>query len=138
MVEHLTFALAMLGYLGLTIAAAMSGRTFRFSLWRCTVPIIVLHVVLVWSVRYQWQWARATRNGYAGFLIFHTALLMIVISAFLNSRAAAKIVPIAYLVVTAGALGAVFRYDIVAVYRIPVILCALSGAGVMLRHAVSR
>jgi hypothetical protein len=76
--------------------------------------------------------------GVHRFLIFHAALLMIIASAFRSSHAAAKIVRIAYLIVTAGALGAVFRYDIVALYRIPVIVCALGGTGVMIRHFLGK
>ena len=97
------------------------------------VPVIVVHVAMVWSLRYEWQFSQATRNGYAGFLMFHAALLMIVTSLFLAERHALWLVRLAFLVVSAGALGAVFLYDVVAIYRVPVILFAAAGSVAWIR-----
>ena len=80
--EHLTFLLAFVGYAGLTTTAvaAAHGR-LSLGLWRATALVIVAHVILVWSVRYEWQLSAAVRNGYVGFAVFHAALAMIVAGA---------------------------------------------------------
>jgi uncharacterized membrane protein len=128
MLEVITFLLAPIGYAGLALTAVLSARG-RMSVpaWRVVALVIVVHVLLVWTVRYEWQFAEATRNGYAGFILFHGALLAIVSSLFMApSRARVPIIA-SFFVVTAGALGAVFLYDVVKLYRIPVIAFALAG-----------
>lgn len=128
MLEGPTFVLAVIGYAGLTTTAILAsvGR-LPVWLWRATVVVILAHVILVWTVRYDWQLAEATRNGYVGFLLFHSALAMILASLVVPGRVARGLVWAAFAVVTPGALGAVFRYDVVASYRIPVILIAAVG-----------
>lgn len=135
-VELGTFLAAMLGYAGLAaVVLASAVRPMPLAFWRVVSLSIALHVGLVWAYRYEWQFDRATRNGYAGFLIFHTALLLILASTVVRERAAVILVRLAFPVVTAGALGAVFRYEAVAVYRIPVILCAVGGGlGVLMAY----
>jgi hypothetical protein len=91
--------------------------------------IVAVHVLFVWMFRFEWDWARATRNGYAGFTIFHVALLLIVMAPLLRAPFSTLALRSAFLIATAGALGAVFRYDEVAVYRIPVIAGAAAGVG---------
>lgn len=128
MIETLTFALAMVGYAGLTATAIVSGwRRVLVPFWRVTAAVIILHVFLVWHARYEWQLAVATRNGYAGFVIFHAALAAVVASTLAPEPRRSHLVRAAFLVVTAGATGAVFRYEVVAVYRIPVLACATAG-----------
>ena len=135
----ITFLLAIIGYVGLTTVVLLSlqGR-MPIMLWRPVAAVIVAHVIMVWSFRYEWEFALAVRNGYAGFLIFHSALLMIAASIFNQERVARRLVQIAFAVVTMGALGASFLYDAVAMYRIPVILCALTGGGSLLWHYISQ
>lgn len=131
MAEFITFLLAPIGYAGLTITAvaAAQGRIpVRF--WRGVAAVILVHVVMVWIVRYEGQLSEATRNGYVGFVLFHGALLAILASAVLHDSLARPLILGAFGIVTVGALGAVFRYEEVALYRIPVVLCAvLGGAG---------
>jgi hypothetical protein len=91
------------------------------------VVVIVVHVLLVW-VRYEWRVAEAIRNGYLGFLLFHGALALIVASMFLADRTARILVWAAFATVSVGAIGAVWRYEVVAVYRAPVLLTAVAGA----------
>jgi hypothetical protein len=100
---------------------------------RVVTLVIVVHVILVWVVRYEGRFSDATRNGYVGFMLFHGALLAIVTSAFVNQRLARQLLITAFGVVTVGALGAVFRYDVVAIYRVPVIVCAIVGSFGLLR-----
>ena len=130
-VQFLTFLCAMVGYAGL---AAMVIQSARFPLlvwiWRPIALLIALHVLLVWAFRYEWHLAQATRNGYIGFGLFHTALLVILISTLLHPERAVILLRVAFLIVSVGAIGAVFRYNEVAIYRVPVLLGAvLGGAG---------
>ena len=135
MLEQITFLLAVIGYAGLTATALLAAlRNLPVVLWRAVALVIVSHVVLVWMVRYDWQLARATRNGYVGFLVFHGALALIVASLFLAERNARVFVWTAFVVVSLGAVGAVFRYEVVAIYRAPVILIAAIGAGGLVRR----
>ncbi|MBI2952368.1 hypothetical protein HYY27_09745 [bacterium] len=132
--DVLPFVPAMLGYAGLSAVVLRSARgELPEALWRVCVVVIVTHVALVWGVRYQGQLSQAMRNGYAGFLIFHGALGGIVASALLRGRAALALVRASFAVVTLGAVGAVFRYEAVAVYRVPVLLCAAAGVAGLAR-----
>jgi hypothetical protein len=135
-VERVTFALAFAGYVGLTATAVIAahGRLpLRF--WRAVALVILVHVVLVWTLRYEWRYSTAVRHGYTGFLAFHGALAMIVASVVLPEHKARLLVWASFAVVSLGAIGAVFRYDVVAPYRIPVILTAIVGtAGLVRAH----
>jgi hypothetical protein len=127
--EFMTFLLAVVGYTGLaasTVAATANARIAR-SLTRATAAVVVAHVVMVWSVRYNWSFDRATRNGLAPFAIFHTALILIVLAAFARQRIARRLLQIAFPVVTLGAIGAVFSDAAVTRYRVPVIVVAVLG-----------
>jgi hypothetical protein len=132
--EFLTFFLAVSGYATLTVACVLAGRRGEHiprGLVRATAFIVVTHVVMVWTVRYQWQFELATRNGFAPFLIFHTALALIVAAAFVGNVLSRRFLWTAFPVVTLGALGAVFTYDFVALYRVPVVvLGAIGMAGI--------
>jgi hypothetical protein len=134
LLEQLTFVLAMAGYAGLA-ATAVTAALHRLPIpfWRVVAAIIVAHVALVWAVRYEGSFAAATRNGYAGFLVFHAALGMIVLSVLAAERRARVLIFFAFAIVSAGALGAVFRYDVVAIYRVPVVLTAALGAAGLAR-----
>ena len=127
--EQLTFLLAVVGYAGLTASALLSARgRVPVRLWRATAAIIVVHVAMVWAVRYDWSWAQATRNGYAGVVIFHGALVLIVTSVFVGDRIRTRLILASFAIVSVGALGAVFLYEEVAVYRPVVIGLAAAGA----------
>ncbi|MDE2998274.1 MAG: hypothetical protein OXU79_04255 [Gemmatimonadota bacterium] len=128
--ENFTFLLAFLGYLGLSANLVLTARG------TCSRPVIamvalvaVAHVYLVWAFRYDWQFAMAVRNGYAGFFIFHSALLAIVAAALAPPAICRPLIALSFLIVSAGASGAVFRYEVVGIYRIPVLLNAGLGLG---------
>ena len=130
MLEFITFLLAPIGYAGLTLGAVQSARgQLHPALWRAIVIIIVTHVTMVWAIRYGWQFSEATRDGYAGFVMFHGALLAIITSVFVDARTARNLIVVAFGIVTLGAVGATFKFDVVERYRIPVIVCALAGIG---------
>ena len=124
----ITFAMAILGYVGLTYTVTLTARSKHWiGIWRVVALIIFAHVLMVWMFRYDWQFDLAVRNGYAGFLIFHSALISILVSMFCNQNLGQKLIHISFLIVTVGALGASFRYDVVAMYRIVGIVCGLGG-----------
>ena len=124
----MTFLMAIIGYVGLTIVVVMTVRDkVWIGLWRVVALIIFAHVLMVWMFRYDWQFHLAVRNGYAGFVIFHLAVVSIFISMFCKRALGQKLIHISFLIVTVGALGASFRYDVVAMYRVAVIGCGLMG-----------
>lgn len=139
MLEQLTFLLAPLGYAGLmaTMLVALHGET-PLRAWRVVAGIIVTHVLLVWHVRYGWQLGEATRNGYGGFVLFHGALLAILASTVSGETLRRRLLVGAFLVVTLGANAAVYRYDVVAVYRYPVHAIAVLGLIGLMRIATGR
>lgn len=130
MAERVTFLLAVIGYAGLTAGALLAARG-RVLPWlsRSTAVVVATHVALVWTVRYGWSWAQATRDGYAGAVIFHSALALIVASVFVAHRLATRLIMTAFAIVSAGAVAAVFMDDAAAVYR-PVVI-GLAGIGVL-------
>jgi len=127
-VIFITFLLAIIGYAGLTITLLLSlKKKIPFLFWRIIAAIILIHVIMVWIYRYEWQFSLAVRNGYTGFIIFHAALMMILISAIVQERITLILIRFSFIVVTMGAVGASFKYDVVAIYRLPVVICALVG-----------
>ncbi len=136
----ITFLLAMIGYAGLTAVILLSARgILPARLLRVVAVVILTHVFMVWTFRYEWQFPLAVRNGYAGFIMFHGALLLILVSTTARERIARPLIKVAFVVVTMGALGATFLYDVVAMYRVPVILCALAGfGGLIWEHVIQR
>ncbi len=134
------FLLAVIGYVGLTTAVVFTLRGQPpMVLRRAVALVVVVHVLMVWVYRYDWQLDLAVRNGYAGFVIFHTALVLILISAFPKRHVAQKLVHISFVIVTMGATGASFRYDEVSMYRFVVVLCGLvGGAGLIKFYILDR
>lgn len=127
-IEFITFLLAIIGYIGLgfnllTIVRSRLTKPYMAA----TAVVVLVHVFMVWAFRYGWAFSQATRNGYVGFLLFHSALLCILIAVFAPTETANKLVAAAFLIVSAGAIGATFRYDVVAIYRIPVLIIAVIG-----------
>ncbi|HCP99838.1 MAG TPA: hypothetical protein DIT99_03735 [Candidatus Latescibacteria bacterium] len=61
-IASITFLLAFIGYIGLAIHAILvsTGRPPRYLM----VPVdlvVVVHILMVWWFRYDWQVAQATR-----------------------------------------------------------------------------
>ena len=136
--EFITFLLAPIGYacLALITVLASQGRTLP-ALSVATVTVIVVHVLMVWHVRFGWKFSAATRDGFAGFLVFHAALLAIVASRFVPPATERVLLIGAFAVVTFGAIAATYEYDVVRNYRWPVIVIALAGGiGILFRPAM--
>jgi hypothetical protein len=134
----ITFLLAFVGYATLAAAAVTAVVRPRRGLIRVCAAIVLAHVVLVWRLRYDWQLAEATRNGPAGFVVFHTALAAILWATVAPDAWARRLIIAGFAIVTMGALGAVFRYDDVRSYRVPVIVCAVAGAAGIAGRAARR
>lgn len=135
----ITFLLAMAGYAGLTTVLLLSLRVrLPTFLWRGVACVILAHVIMVWAFRYHGDVSLALRNGPAGFLMFHGALAMVLISLFTSERLSKVLIRLSFVIVTMGAIGATFLYDVVAVYRIPVLTCALAGIGGLMWAFIQR
>ncbi len=127
-IETITFLAAITGYAGLTANMVLVAAGRHRPKHMTPVALIVFaHVLMVWHYRYEWAIDQATRNGYAGFVIFHAALLGILAAPLAGNRWARRLVAFSFLVAAMGASGAVMRYDEVAVYRLPVFVCDLVG-----------
>ena len=130
----LTFILAIVGYVGLTVTVVLTARSrLPIGFWKMVAVVIAAHVVMVWVFRYGGDVSLAVRNGYAGFLIFHLAAVLILISTMVRHNIARRLIYLSFLVVTVGAIGASFKYDVVSMYRIPVVLCAMVGGFSLVR-----
>jgi hypothetical protein len=139
LIIFITFLLAVIGYAGLTITLLLAlYKKIFFLFWRIIVFIITTHVFMVWSFHYEWDFSFAVRNGYSGFLIFHSALLIILLSAFIKESLSRILIIIAFILVTTGAAGAVFRYEVVGAYKLPVLLSALSGISGLIYSIVKK
>lgn len=127
-IETITFLAAITGYAGLTANMALVAAGRHRPKHMMPVALIVFaHVLMIWHYRYEWEIAQATRNGYAGFVVFHSALLGILAAPLAGSLWSKRLVACSFLVAAMGASGAVMRYDEVAVYRLPVFVCDLVG-----------
>ena len=127
-IESITFLAAITGFAGLTVNMVLVAANRHRRYHMIPVALIVFaHVLLVWHFRYEWEIAQATRNGYAGFVIFHTALLGILSAPLVGSRLARRLVAFSFCVAAMGASGAVLRYEEVAIYRLPVLVFDLAG-----------
>ncbi len=131
-IESITFLAAITGYAGLTANMVLVAANRHRRHHMIPVALIVfVHVLLVWHFRYEWEVSQATRNGYAGFVIFHTALLGILCAPLVGNRLAKRLVVFSFFVAAMGASGAVLRYEEVAIYRLPVFVCDLAGLSVL-------
>lgn len=120
--------LAVIGYTGMTFVVLRSiNKPVPFLFWRINTVIILAHVALVWVHRYEMQFQLATRNGYSGFIIFHLALLIIIISTIVKEGISIRLIRLSFIIVAAGAVGATFRYDVAEIYKIPVLILTTLG-----------
>lgn len=119
------FALAAYALLGADVAARAWKRANRV-LTIGLVAVLVVHVALVWGVRFRGSLDAALAKGLAGLVVFHVAFAAIVAAAFTRETWSTRLLVGAFPVATAGAIGAAFKYDYVAWTRIPLIVICLS------------
>ncbi len=129
MADLITFGLAYLAYLLLGTAVVLRawGRPLRAVMVAAAV-VAVTHVGLVWGLRFGWLVSYALEKSLPGFVIFHTALAILVTAALVREPLAGRLAYLAFPVVTSGAVGAAFKYDYVADYQLPL----LAAFGVVL------
>lgn len=128
------FALAIAGYLLLGVCVviqAANGLRPRVGRWLAALlaGIVLAHVLGVWGVRFGWSIEEALRKGWAGFLVFHTALALILAAPLVPPRWTAGLLDAAFPIVSAGAVGAVLKYDVVADYQYAVFGILLLATG---------
>jgi hypothetical protein len=120
--ELITFALAYGAYVLLALAVALRawGRSPRV-VTASAAAVAAVHVALVWGLRFDWSVDDALRKSPFGFVLFHTALAILLAAAVIREPLSGWLALLAFPVVTAGAVGAAFRYDYVAAYRLPLL-----------------
>jgi len=125
--DAITFGLAFLGYLLVAANVVLHFRKRpRRELLLVMAAVILVHVGLVWSLRFGWSLTLAWNKGPAGFVIFHAALVLLCGAAVVPDPWSRRLLYTAFPIVSAGGLGATFTYDFVAGYRLP-LLAALVG-----------
>lgn len=137
MADLIAFGLAYVAYLLLGTAVVLRawGRPLR-AVSVAAAVVAVVHVGLVWGLRFGWSLSYALEKSLPGFVIFHTALAILVTAALVREPWAGRFTYLAFPVVTSGAVGAAFRYDDVAGYRLPLLaafglVVALAGLGIV-------
>src|SRR5688572_14414472 len=103
--DSTTFGLALVGFALLAADAARRWRGLRSAaLTRTTATFVAAHVACVWVFRFDLSFATMWGKSPFGFALFHTALLLVVASAFVRERARDRIVWSAFAIVCVGAL----------------------------------
>lgn len=119
--DNITFGLALIGY---ALLAADAARRFvgRRSpiLTMLTAGVVFAHVLCVWAFRFDWSFAAMWHKSVFGFLLFHSALLLITAAVLVRGRPRDRLVILAFAIVCAGAIPAPFRYEEIAMLRLPV------------------
>jgi hypothetical protein len=95
-------------------------------------------VALVWHSSFSWSLSYAWSEGPAAFLIFHTALSLIIAAAHASPPWNARSTWLAWAIVTVGAMGAVLRREVVEHYMWPVAIAGgvtLVGYGLLWRSS---
>lgn len=127
--DSLTFGLAIVGFGMLAADAARRSRGRRSAAWtRATAAVVGAHVVCVWAFRFGWSLEVMQRKGIAVAVLFHGAFAALLTAAVVREPWRTTCVWLAFAVVCLGALPAPFRYDEIAVLRLPVL--AIAGAAV--------
>ena len=133
--NDVTFGLALIGYalLAVQFVRVHQQRT-PSKLAVMTAAIVTAHVACVWGLRFDWSLTAMLDKSLPGFVIFHTALLLIVVAPFMRGRRLVWITSAAFALVTAGALPAPFRYPELSLLMLPLfgiaataIVCAIAA-----------
>jgi hypothetical protein len=132
--DLVTFGLAYLGYvlLCIRVVARAHGRASRL-LALATALVVAAHVACVWTFRFDWSLTRALDKSVAGFVVFHTALLLVLIASLADGRAADRALFAAFAVVSCGALPAPFRYEEIRLLALPMLAAFTTTALLLAR-----
>jgi len=131
--DDITFGLALIGYalLGADFARQHSGRSTTW-LSALTAIVVGTHVLCVWGLRFDWSLTQMWHKSAAGFVIFHSALCLVLAIPFLRARRR-LVTSGAFALVSAGALPAPFRYPELSLLALPL----LAVAGISLGCAIT-
>ena len=123
----ITFALAYLGYVLLCVDVVLhaSRRPLRL-LTLAMLLVVVVHVGMVWGLRFGWSLEMALSKGWTGFIAFHVALVILIAASISAEPWSGRLLLIAFPIITLGAIVASFKYDFVAIYRWPLVIAALA------------
>jgi hypothetical protein len=126
--NDVTFGLALIGYvlLAIQLVRVHAKRETR-GLAITTATVVTAHVACVWGLRFEWSLTRMLDKSLPGFVLFHTALLLILIAPMLRGKHCVRITTAAFLLVTAGALPAPFRYPELSLLLWPLVVIATTA-----------
>ncbi len=118
--DAITFGLAWLGYALLASDFARRARGRRDArVSALTALVAIVHVACVYVFRFDGSVLAAWQKSAAGFVIFHSALLTIVLAPMVFEPWRTRMVFVSFGVVSFGGLGAPFRYPELGVLAIP-------------------
>ena len=131
--DPLTFGLAMLGYALLALDASARARRRRAAaLTRVCLVVIVAHVACVWTFRFGWSLNAMWQKSAPGFLLFHGALFLLLSSLLARGKLQDRLLWSGFVIVSAGAVPAPFRYPEIGALRLPMVVTFAAAAWVML------
>tara|TARA_R110002094_G_scaffold101533_4_gene101487 strand:- start:539 stop:964 length:426 start_codon:yes stop_codon:yes gene_type:complete len=128
--DDVTFGLALIGYalLAVQFVCAHTKREARV-LAIVTATVVVAHVACVWGLRFDWSLSAMLDKSLPGFVIFHSALLLILLAPAVRGANRAWVTTAAFALVTAGALPAPFRYPELSLLLLPLVAIAATAVG---------
>jgi hypothetical protein len=120
--DDCTFGLAIVGYglLATDFARLWRGRNSRALPW-LTAAVVLAHVACVWALRFDWSLHRMLDKGIIGFVLFHCALVLVLLAPLLGGKGRRRTVTGAFVLVSAGALPAPFRYPELGLLALPLL-----------------
>ena len=131
--DAITFGLAAVGYILLAkdTALRLAGRRWTV-LGILTALVVLAHVTLVWTFRFEWSFLDAWQKSPVAFLIFHSALLLILIAPLTAPRTRDRLTWLTFAIVSAGALPAPFRYPELQLLALPLLAAFTAVVAVFL------
>lgn len=128
--DDVTFGLALIGYALLAtqfVRVHAKHETRRLAI--VTATVVTAHVACIWGLRFDWSLTHMLDKSLPGFVIFHTALLLILIAPLLRRKPRVRVTTAAFVLVTAGALPAPFRYPELSLMLLPLVAIAATAIG---------
>lgn len=132
--DWITFGLAFLGYAALAADAVRRAAGARSpGPTRLAAAIVLAHVLCVWAFRFDWSLQAMLAKGLGAFALFHGAFAAILAAVLVREPWRSRLVLAAFAVVSLGAVPAPFRYDEIAVLRLPMLAAFGAALAAMVR-----